>query len=121
MKNGAIEFLTKPFRDQDLLDAIQQAVALDEQRCAQQQSDQALLAQWQTLTAGEQAVVRGVVAGQLNKQIAADLGVSEITVKVRRGNAMRKLQLRSVADVVRLWDRLQALQPDAGSSGSTIS
>ena len=54
-------------------------------------------------------------------QIAADLGVSEITVKVRRGNAMRKLQLRSVADVVRLWDRLQALQTDAGSSGSTIS
>ena len=80
-----------------------------------------MLAQWQTLTAGEQAVVRGVVAGQLNKQIAADLGVSEITVKVRRGNAMRKLQLRSVADVVRLWDRLQVLQTDAGSSGSTIS
>ena len=62
-------------------------------------------------------MVRGVVAGQLNKQIAADLGVSEITVKVRRGNAMRKLQLRSVADVVRLWDRLQVLQTDAGSTG----
>lgn len=66
-------------------------------------------------------MVRGVVAGQLNKQIAADLGVSEITVKVRRGNAMRKLQLRSVADVVRLWDRLQVLQTDAGSTGAGIS
>ena len=106
MKHGALEFLTKPFREQDLLDAIQQAIGVDQVRRVQTDALQALKSMWAQLSAGEQAVVRGVVAGQLNKQIAADLGVSEVTVKVRRGQAMRKLQIRSVAELVRLLDRL---------------
>ena len=108
MKHGALEFLMKPFREQDLLDAIQKAINIDQAHRVQVSEHQALQSQWQQLTPGEQAVVRGVVAGQLNKQIAADLGVSEVTVKVRRGQAMRKLQLRSVADLVRWLDRLDA-------------
>jgi len=106
MKTGAIEFLTKPFRDQDLLDAIQQGIALDRQRRALEAGEQALRACWQSLSPGEQEVVVGVVRGLLNKQIAADLGVSEITVKVRRGQAMRKMQVRTLADLVRALERL---------------
>ncbi|MBL8356406.1 MAG: response regulator transcription factor [Delftia acidovorans] len=106
MKTGAIEFLTKPFRDQDLLDAIQQGIALDRQRRALDAGEQALRACWQSLSPGEQDVVVGVVRGLLNKQIAADLGVSEITVKVRRGQAMRKMQVRTLADLVRALERL---------------
>ena len=105
MKTGAIEFLTKPFRDQDLLDAIQQGIALDRQRRALDAGEQAR-ACWQSLSPGEQEVVVGVVRGLLNKQIAADLGVSEITVKVRRGQAMRKMQVRTLADLVRALERL---------------
>lgn len=101
MKLGAVDFLTKPFRDQDLLDAIQQGIALDRQRRALDASEQALRACWQSLSPGEQEVVVGVVRGLLNKQIAADLGVSEITVKVRRSQAMRKMQVRTLADLVR--------------------
>ena len=106
MKTGAIEFLTTPFRDQDLLDAIQQGIALDRQRRALDAGEQALRACWQSLSPGEQEVVVGVVRGLLNKQIAADLGVSEITVKVRRGQAMRKMQVRTLADLVRALERL---------------
>lgn len=106
MKTGAIEFLTKPFRDQDLLDAIQQGIALDRQRRALDAGQQALHACWQSLSPGEQEVVVGVVRGLLNKQIAADLGVSEITVKVRRSQAMRKMQVRTLADLVRALERL---------------
>ena len=106
MKTGAIEFLTKPFRDQDLLDAIQQGIALDRQRRALDAGEQALRACWQSLSPGEQEVVVGVVRGLLNKQIAADLGVSEITVKVRRAQAMRKMQVRTLADLVRALERL---------------
>ncbi|MFG0642196.1 response regulator transcription factor [Delftia sp. WSY_22] len=106
MKTGAIEFLTKPFRDQDLLDAIQQGIALDRQRRALDAGEQALRACWQSLSPGEQEVVVGVVRGLLNKQIAADLGVSEITVKVRRSQAMRKMQVRTLADLVRALERL---------------
>ncbi|MBB1649960.1 MULTISPECIES: response regulator transcription factor [Delftia] len=106
MKTGAIEFLTKPFRDQNLLDAIQQGIALDRQRRALDAGEQGLRACWQSLSPGEQDVVVGVVRGLLNKQIAADLGVSEITVKVRRGQAMRKMQVRTLADLVRALERL---------------
>lgn len=112
MKGGAIEFLTKPFRDQDLLDAIQQGIAHDRDRRAQAGAAQSLQAQWGGLTQGERDVVRGVVAGQLNKQVAAALGVSEITVKVRRAQAMRKLQVKTLAELVRAVDRL-----DPGEAG----
>jgi len=104
MKGGAIEFLTKPFRDQDLLDAIQLGLGRDRDRRAQAQAQALLRARWDSLSPGEQAVVRGVAAGRLNKQIAADLGVSEITVKVRRAQAMRKMQVRTLAQLLRVAD-----------------
>ncbi|MBB4008540.1 response regulator transcription factor [Allorhizobium taibaishanense] len=107
MKNGAIEFLTKPFRDQDLLDAIQQGIALDSQNRRQAQSSADLMALWQKLTPGECEVMELVVQGLLNKQIAGAIGVSEITVKVRRAHLMRKLNARSVADLVRIWDQVK--------------
>ena len=106
MKTGAIEFLTKPFRDQHLLDAIQQGIALDRQRRAQDAQLQELRQRWESLSGGEQAVVAGVVRGLLNKQIAAELEVSEITVKVRRAQAMRKMQAGSLAELVRALERL---------------
>ncbi|MEX8193341.1 response regulator transcription factor [Comamonas guangdongensis] len=106
MKTGAIEFLTKPFRDQHLLDAIQQGIALDRQRRAQDAQLQELRQRWESLSGGEQAVVTGVVRGLLNKQIAAELEVSEITVKVRRAQAMRKMQAGSLAELVRVLERL---------------
>ncbi|MBS0507276.1 MAG: response regulator transcription factor [Proteobacteria bacterium] len=108
MKGGAIEFLTKPFRDQDLLDAIQQGIGRDRERLDQASPARQLQAQWDNLSGGEQEVVRGVAAGRLNKQVAAELGVSEITVKVRRAQAMRKLQVRTLAELVRVVDRLGA-------------
>ncbi|WP_027017281.1 response regulator transcription factor [Comamonas composti] len=107
MKMGAVEFLTKPFRDQCLLDAIQAAIAQDRERRAQDATQDALRERWQSLSRGEQQVLVGVVRGQLNKQIAADLEVSEITVKVRRAQAMRKMQVRTLADLVRALERLE--------------
>ena len=106
MKGGAIEFLTKPFRDQDLLDAIQQGIGRDRARREQAGALGSLRAQWDSLSSGEQDVVRGVAAGRLNKQVAAELGVSEITVKVRRAQAMRKMRVRTLAELVRVVDRL---------------
>lgn len=106
MKNGAIEFLTKPFRDQDLLDAIHAGIGKDRERLREAAQLAELRARWESLSAGEQDVARLVVTGLLNKQIAAQLGISEITVKVRRGHAMRKMQAPSLADLVRLTARL---------------
>ena len=106
MKEGAIEFLTKPFRDQELLDAIHIGIERDRQRRSEDGVLDGLRQRWATLNSGERDVVDGVVRGRLNKQIAAELGVSEITVKVRRANVMRKMQARSLVDLVRLYDRL---------------
>lgn len=108
MKNGAVEFLTKPFRDQELLDAIQQGIERDRARRLDEGAIDELRQRWNSLNAGERAVVQGVVRGRLNKQIAADLGVSEITVKVRRAQVMRKMQAKTLVDLVRIYDRLQA-------------
>lgn len=108
MKSGAIEFLTKPFRDQELLDAIQQGIERDRLRRAEESIDADLRRRWQTLTPGERDVMERVVQGLLNKQIAGELNVSEITVKVRRSQVMRKMQAKALADLVRFRDRLKA-------------
>ena len=108
MKQGALEFLTKPFRDQDLLDAIDQALRKAQDAHAQHRQLQDLQSRLDTLNDGERAVLARVVTGLLNKQIAAQLGVSEITVKVRRAALMRKLQAGSLAELVKMVERLEA-------------
>jgi len=107
MKGGAIEFLTKPFREQDLLEAIQLGHARDRARLEQELAMADLKVRFETLTPREREVMAFVVSGRLNKQIAADLGVSEITVKVHRGQVMRKMRAPSLPDLARMADQLQ--------------
>jgi FixJ family two-component response regulator len=108
MKAGAIEFLTKPFRDQDLLDAVHAGIALDRRRRADEEALTELRARYTSLTPREQETMALVVTGMLNKQIAAELGLSEMTVKVHRAQVMRKMNSPSLADLVRIADSLNS-------------
>jgi FixJ family two-component response regulator len=106
MKAGAVEFLTKPFRDQDLLDAVQLGLERDRAKRDSENALARLRAKFDTLTAREQEIMALVTSGLMNKQIAGDIGVSEITVKVHRGNVMKKMGAKSLAELVRMADML---------------
>ena len=110
MKGGAIEFLTKPFRDQDLLDAIQLGLARDRERCENERQLASVRERFQTLTSREREVMAHVVNGRLNKQISSYFGISEMTVKIHRGQVMRKMKASSLPELTRMADRLR----DAG-------
>lgn len=114
MKAGAVEFLIKPFREQELLDAIQQSLSRDRERRQGANVRAELCRRYATLNDGEREVMTHVVAGLLNKQIAARLGLSEVTVKVRRGQVMRKMGAQSLADLVRYAERVD------GTDGKSI-
>jgi FixJ family two-component response regulator len=106
MKAGAIDFLTKPVRDQVLLDAIARAIERDLADRAAARGARQRAERFETLTLRERQVFREVAKGQLNKQIAFELGIAEVTVKIHRGNVMRKMQARSIADLIRIWERM---------------
>jgi FixJ family two-component response regulator len=111
LKSGAVEFLTKPFRDQDLLDAIQQALQRDRAAREQRAEVDGLHGRYQALTAREREVMGLVVSGMLNKQIASEIGASEATVKIHRGNVMQKMQAGSLIELVRIADKLKLVLP----------
>ncbi|WP_331386532.1 response regulator transcription factor [Sphingobium sp. SYK-6] len=111
MKAGAIDFLTKPFRDQDLLDAVATALERDRKRRAETGELSALSARYEALSLREKQVMGLVTAGRLNKQAAFDLGLSEITVKLYRASAMKKMEARTLADLVKMAERLKIGMP----------
>lgn len=117
MKRGAIEFLTKPFRDQDLVDAVQSGLARDRARRANDRALHALRERYESLSPREREIMTQVVRGRLSKQIAGDIGISDSTVKVHRSNLMRKMKVRSLADLARIADKLNLAYEQHPSSG----
>jgi FixJ family two-component response regulator len=116
MKGGAIEFLTKPFRDQELLDAINVGLARDAERRESDVDLNALKLRFEVLTPREHAILLQVARGRLNKQIAGDMGITETTVKVHRSNMMRKVKAGSLAELCRMVDKLKLLSEKSESS-----
>jgi FixJ family two-component response regulator len=116
MKAGAIEFLTKPFRDQDFLDAVNLGLARDRERREGEASLRALRIRFDVLTPRERAILAQVVEGRLNKQIACDMGITETTVKVHRSNMMRKIKASSLAELCRMADKLKLSEESSGAS-----
>jgi len=116
MKAGAIEFLTKPFRDQDFLDAVNVGLARDRARRENDEALSALKARFEALTPRERAILVQVAGGRLNKQIAGDLGITETTVKVHRSNMMRKIKAASLPDLCRMVDKLELLPANSEPS-----
>ncbi|HEV7719417.1 MAG TPA: response regulator transcription factor [Arsenicitalea sp.] len=112
MKAGAVDFLTKPFRDQDILDAVVLAIERDRRRLEHDKEVANLRTLFEALSGREREIMALVTSGLMNKQIAAEIGLSEITVKIHRGNVMRKMQARSFADLVRMAETLQIAQPE---------
>jgi FixJ family two-component response regulator len=111
MKHGAVDFLPKPFHDQDMLDAVMAAIERDRQRRAVDGDVSQMRERFGTLSRREQQVMQLVTAGKMNKQVAGDLGISEITVKIHRGAAMRKMGARTLADLVRMADVINPKRP----------
>jgi len=111
MKRGAVDFLPKPFRDQDMLDAVMAAIERDRQRRTADDDVSRVRQRFETLTAREQQVMMLVTTGKMNKQVAGDLGITEITVKLHRGAAMRKMGARTLADLVRMADAVKPKAP----------
>ena len=111
MKGGAVDFLTKPFRDQDILDAVAQAIERDRERRDSDKTHAELRERFETLTPREREIMELVTAGLMNKQVAGELGLSEITVKIHRGHLMSKMAVRSLADLVRAGEALELHQP----------
>ena len=116
MKGGAVEFLTKPFRDQDLLDAVNVGLARDRARREHEEALSALRARFEVLTPRERAILIQVAGGRLNKQIAGEMGITETTVKVHRSNLMRKIKATSLAELCRMVDKLKLLPENSEPS-----
>jgi len=111
MKRGAVDFLPKPFRDQDMLDAVMAAIERDRQRRTADEGASLTRQRFETLTPREQQVMMLVITGKMNKQVAGDLGISEITVKLHRGAAMRKMGARTLTDLVRMAEVVKPKTP----------